>query len=87
MAGRYEEAVRWYRRVLAEQPNAIWVNRFLAASYVLADRKEEARLSFAEFARAYPDLTIAQVTGALPYSRNFLDRVAEGLESVGMRGG
>jgi tetratricopeptide (TPR) repeat protein len=86
VAGRYEEAARWYRRGLAEQPKGIWVNRFLAASYVLANRKEEARLSFAQLARAYPDLTIAQVTGALPYTRNFLDRVGEGLESVGMRG-
>jgi tetratricopeptide (TPR) repeat protein len=87
VAGRYEEAARWYRRVLVERPQGIWVNRFLSASYVLADRKEEAGLAFAEFARAYPDLTIAQVTGALPYTPNFLDRVAEGLESVGMRGG
>jgi AraC-like DNA-binding protein/tetratricopeptide (TPR) repeat protein len=85
VAGRYEEAARWYRRVLVEQPKGIWVHRFLAASYMLANRKEEATLCFAEFARAYPELSIAQVTGALPYTRNFQDRVAEGLEGVGMR--
>jgi len=77
MAGRYKEAASWYRRVLVERPKGIWVNRFLSASCVLADRKE--------FTRAYPDLTVAQVTGALPYTPSFLDQVAEGLASVGMR--
>ena len=85
MAGRYKEAASWYRRVLVERPKGIWVNRFLSASCVLADRKEKARRSFAEFTRAYPDLTVAQVTGALPYTPSFLDQVAEGLASVGMR--
>ena len=84
-AARYQDAARCYRRGLAEQPKAIWVNRLLAPSYALAGRKDEAKRSFAELAHAFPDLTIAQVRAGLPHSSRLLDRLAEGLESVGMR--
>ena len=47
--------------------------------------KEQARQSLTELTRAFPDLTIAQVRSGLPYRSDFLDRVADGLESVGMR--
>jgi TolB-like protein len=83
-AARYDEAARWYTRGRAEQPTAVWNNRFLAPAYALAGRKEEARQTLAELRRAYPELTIAQVRLGLPYSPSFLDRVADGLESVGM---
>ena len=52
-AARYQDAARCYRRGLAEQPKAIWVNRLLAPSYALAGRKDEAKRSFAELAHAF----------------------------------
>ena len=57
----------------------------LAAAYALGGRKDEARQSLAEITRVSPDLTIAQIRSGLPYRSDFLDRVADGLESVGMR--
>jgi tetratricopeptide (TPR) repeat protein len=84
-AARYKEAIRWFRLALAEHPTAVWNHRFMVPAYVLAGRAVEAKQRFAEFARAYPELTISQVRSGLPYSPNFLDGVAEGLESVGMR--
>jgi tetratricopeptide (TPR) repeat protein len=84
-AARYDESARWFTRGLAEQPSAIWVNRFRAPAYALAGRKDEARQSIAELVRVYPDLTIAQVRAALPNTPSFLDRQAEGLEAAGMR--
>ncbi len=86
-AGRYGEAVRWYRLGLAEQPKAVLINRFLAPSLALAGRKEEAERSFADLTRAFPDLTIAQVKTSLPHSQSYLDRAAEGLESAGLPAG
>ncbi len=83
-AARYQHAVRWFERGLAERPTAVWNHRFLVPAYIMADGKDEARLRFGEFARAFPDLTITQVRAGLPYTAGFLDRVAEGLESVGM---
>jgi len=46
---------------LAEHPPAVWINRNLAAALALAGNKEEARQSFGELMRAYPDLTAAEV--------------------------
>ena len=84
-AGRYDEAARWFTRGLAEHPPAVWVNRFRSAAFALAGRKEEARRSFADLTRAYPELTIGQVRSALPHPPSFRDRACEGLASLGMR--
>jgi len=46
---------------------------------------DEARHTFAEYAAAFPDLTITAVRSGLPWNASYLDRVSEGLESVGMR--
>jgi len=82
---RYNEAARWFERALAENPAAVWINHTLAPACVLAGRKEHAQRSLTEFTRAFPDLTIAQVRSGLPYRSSFLDRVADGLETLGMR--
>ncbi len=82
---RPSEAVAWYTRALRERPTALWNNRFLAAAHALAGHKHEARRTFADFNRSYPDVTIAQVRIGLPHTTRFLDFVADGLESAGMR--
>jgi AraC-like DNA-binding protein/TolB-like protein len=82
---RYDESIGWYRRALAENPASTWTKRFLTPAYVLAGSMDEARHTFAEFTAAFPDLTIAAVRASLPWNALFLDRVSEGLETVGMR--
>ncbi len=84
-AGRYIESIGWFERALAENPSAIWINRFLAPAYVFAGRTEEGRRSIAEFLRTSPGVTITDVRLGLPWHSSYLDRVAEGLESAGMR--
>jgi TolB-like protein len=84
-ACRYEEAVHWYRRALVEQPKAVWINRFLTASFALAGRKEEAKRSLRPLISAFPFLSVAHMRAALPHTVSFLDRVSNGIESVGMR--
>ena len=83
--GRYNEAAHWFARGLAEHPQAVWSNRFRAPALVLAGRKEEARQTFADLVRVYPELTLAEVKSALPHTPRFYDRTAEGLASLGMR--
>jgi TolB-like protein len=83
--GRYDESARWWTRVLAEHPPAVWANRFRAPAYALAGRKEEAYQSFADLMRAYPGLTIGQVQSALPHTASYSDRVSEALASLGMQ--
>jgi adenylate cyclase len=84
--GRYEEAARWFARGLTEHPQAVWTNRFRAPALLLAGRKEEARHSFADLIRTFPDLTIAEVRSALPFTASFCDRASEALSSLGMPG-
>ena len=84
-AGRYDEATSWLERALAENPAAVWINHTLAPAYALGDRKEEARRSFSNLIQNDPEMTIAQVRSGLPHRVRFLDRLADGLESLGMR--
>ena len=84
---QYEDFIRWYKRAIAENPAVTWTNRFLAPAYMLAGRTEEARRSFAAFTAEFPDLTIVDVRSGLPWNSIYLDGVAEGLESLGMRPG
>jgi AraC-like DNA-binding protein len=83
--GRYAEAARWFGRVLAEHPPTVWINRNLAAALALAGNKEEARQSFGELMRAYPDLTAAEVRSSLPHTETHRDRLCDVLTGLGMR--
>ena len=82
--GRYDEAVQWYRRAVAEQPRATWLNRFLAPASVLGGNKDGGRQSLHALSCSFPELTISQVMTGLPHTNRLLDRVAEGLAELGM---
>ena len=84
-AGRFDEAIRWIKRGLAECPTAVWINPFLASCYALSNRKDEARWTLAAWRRDSPDMTIAQVRSGLPFGTRLFDRLSEGIESAGMR--
>jgi adenylate cyclase len=83
-AGRYEAGAFWMRRATLEQPGTVWVNRTLAVSYARMGEHIAARDSLEALRRYRPDLTIAQIVGALPFRRDFMDRVAEGLDDLGL---
>jgi AraC-like DNA-binding protein/TolB-like protein len=84
-ACRYEQAIHWYRRALLEQPKAVWINRFLTASFALVGRKDEAKRSLRSLLSAFPFITVAHIRAALPHTASLLDRVSNGIESVGLR--
>jgi adenylate cyclase len=83
-AGRYEEAALWKRAALREDPGTAWINRSLSVSYSrLGDRL--AALDSLEALRRYaPDITISEIVGSLPFTQGFLDRVADGLDDLGL---
>lgn len=82
--GHYAQAARWFSRVLAEHPPAVWINRNRAAALALAGNTDAARQSFGELMRAYPGLTIAEVRSSLPHTETHRDRLAEALAGLGM---
>ena len=83
--GCYDCAIPWYRRALAEQPKAVWINRFLAPALALAGKKEEGQQSLSALLRVFPEVTIAQVRVGLPHTAGTCDRFSDGLASLGMR--
>jgi crotonobetainyl-CoA:carnitine CoA-transferase CaiB-like acyl-CoA transferase len=80
----YDHAVRSYQRALAGQPKAVWINCFRAPAFELAGKNDNAKQSLSALGRVLPDLTINHVRKGLPHTSLFLDRVAEGLETLGM---
>lgn len=83
-AGHYEEAARWKRMALRDDPGTAWINRSLSVSYArLGDRL--AALDSIEALRRYsPDITIDKIVAGLPFTQEFLDRLAEGLDDLGL---
>ena len=82
--GCYEQAVRWKRQALLEQSSTGWVNRTLAVSYARVGDRLAALNSLEALRRSVPDVTISQVVSAIPFTRDFLDRLAEGLNDLGL---
>jgi adenylate cyclase len=83
-AGRYEQAALYKRNGLREQPAAAWINRTLSVSYARLGERLAALESIEALHRYSSDLTIRNIVSALPFRQNFLDRVAEGLDDLGL---
>jgi len=83
-AGRYKEAAFWKRKALLQQPGTAWINRTLSVSYARLGERMAALDSLAALHRYSPDLTIDQIVASIPFTRDFLDRVAEGLNDLGL---
>lgn len=84
-AADYARSARWFERALAENPAAAWINHALAPAYAFTGCIDRALRSLTGLLGSFPELTIAKVRNGLPYPSDFLDRVAEGLETAGMR--
>ena len=84
-AGHYLEAARCWKRALAESPEAAWLNRLLAPAFALLGRKDEARAHHRAMLDAYPLFVFDRTNQALPCSRAFIDQLANGWESIGVR--
>jgi hypothetical protein len=52
---------------------------------VHAGKHDEGKQSFRMLCRDFPELTIAELRSGLPHTATLLDRVADGLENLGMR--
>ncbi|RDI59856.1 adenylate/guanylate cyclase domain-containing protein [Microvirga subterranea] len=84
IARRYEESIKWQEKALLSHPSAAWIHRNLAPAYALAGHPGKATESVRELLRDYPGLRISDVTRALVFSKEVLDRVAEGLRLAGL---
>ncbi|MGO4523649.1 adenylate/guanylate cyclase domain-containing protein [Microvirga sp. 2MCAF35] len=83
-AGRYPEAVTWLEKARLAHPRAAWINRFLAASYALIGRQQEAEACIQRLLTVYPGLTVAAVRAAPPFNQEVIGRLCEGLRQAGL---
>jgi hypothetical protein len=72
------------RRALLEQPGTAWVTRALSVAYARSGERFAALDALDTFRRYRPDVTISQVVAAIPFTPNFLDRIAESLNDLGL---
>lgn len=83
-AGRYEASVFWLQSALRQQPGAVWANRSLSVAYVRVGDRLQALRSLECLRRSFPDLTVREVVGAVPFRPQFLDRLGDGLSALGL---
>lgn len=81
----FTEAARWLERAVLEHPPAAWAHRVLGPVHLLAGNRAQAQHSLAVVKRLYPDTTATQCASAAPLHPTDRDRVANGLESMGLR--
>jgi TolB-like protein/AraC-like DNA-binding protein len=83
-AGRYNEAARWKRTALMQEPGTAWINRTLSVSYARLGERLAALDSIEALRRYSPDITIGKIVASLPFTQDFLSRVAQGLDDLGL---
>lgn len=69
VAEEYDEAVKLYKRGLAEQPHAGWIYRNLTSSLAGAGRVDVAQATYARLMEIYPDLTVSKFRKAMVFPR------------------
>jgi adenylate cyclase len=84
VSGHYVEAIAWLEKARRAHPKAAWINRFLAASYALSGRLQEAEVCVQRLLTMYPGLTVTAVRAAPPFSKEVIDRLCEGLRKAGL---
>lgn len=56
--GKYDEAIKWYKKCLERNPNHFPAHLHMAATYALMGREKEARASAAEVLRLNPNFSL-----------------------------
>jgi adenylate cyclase len=83
--GRYEEAIREFRKAINRTPDNYFAHLGLAASYSLAGRDEEARSEVAEVLRIVPKTSLKGFAKALPYKNKAdTDRIIVAMRKAGL---
>ena len=77
VAGRWDDARRWFRKALAENPRGAWIHRNLSAlAFVTGDRAGVAQ-SVDTMRRAHPYLTVSYLAENYPVAdRRWLEALA-----------
>jgi len=83
-SGHYDAAAFCLHRATLENPGMWWANRSLSVSYARIGERAKALESLDTLRRSCPDLTVNRVLNSVPYRPDFLARLGEGLNSLGL---
>jgi adenylate cyclase len=84
MAGDYEEAVKFARQAMSEQPRNAVAYRIVAASLALLGRIEEARAAMRALLAETPNFSMSRMQKNIPYQdAEFVERYLRGLREAG----
>jgi adenylate cyclase len=85
LTGRFEEAVRFYKKASERAPNDFWFHAHLAAVYIMMGRDEEARAEAAEVLRINPRFSVesyAKITTLK--DRSAVDKSSDAMRRAGL---
>jgi adenylate cyclase len=85
MAGDYDEAVKFGRQAMREQPRMAVAHRIVAASLALLGRTEEARSAMRALLAVTPNSSMSLTRMFIPYQdAEFVERYHRGLREAGL---
>jgi adenylate cyclase len=86
VAGRYEDAVEWAKKVIQERPDVPSGHRLLAASYGQLGKTDAAKVALEGVLRLVPGLSVDLVEKTIFFKiREHSDRFVEGLRKAGLK--
>jgi adenylate cyclase len=86
LMGKYEEAIRFYKRLLQDQPDHLPGNLGLTATYSVMGRMEEARTQAAEVLRINPKFSLERWSKTLRYKNpDDVERTVDALRKAGLK--
>jgi adenylate cyclase len=85
LQGRYDGALEWARRAVAQPNSGVWGNATLAIALAHLDRREEAREALDALIEEKPDMALSFIAETLPFRRES-DRLIfeDGLRRAGL---
>lgn len=85
LQGRYEGALEWARRAVAQPNSGVWGNATLAIALAHLDRLEEAREAIDALIEEKPNMALSFIEETLPFRREIDRHIFEdGLRSAGL---
>jgi adenylate cyclase len=84
--GQYDQAIKWCERAVRDEPNAMFARLFLALTYSLSGRNEEAQIEAAEVLRIHPKFSLEKFAKRCAQKdKTQCERVVSALRRAGLK--
>lgn len=83
-ARRYDEAIEWGNKAIAERPGFSAAHRILCASLAQAGKAEESAAAMARLREVQPNISIAWIEQHVPYTERAMPHFLDGMRKAGL---